>query len=71
MAPPAGSCSTCPGARTVALERLEDDLDTLLEHLAVGVLVEERRTEDFGLTGVVVAPDAEETRPPVMMSVIA
>jgi hypothetical protein len=43
----------------------------LREHLAVGVLVEERRTEDFGLTGVVVVPDAEETRPPVMMSVIA
>jgi hypothetical protein len=33
--------------------------------------VEERRTEDFGLTGVVVARDAEETRPPVRMSVIA
>jgi len=43
----------------------------LREHLAVGALVEERRTEDFGLTGVVVAPDAEETRPPVRMSVIA
>jgi len=43
----------------------------LREHLAVGVLVEKRRSEDFGLTGVVVAPDAEETRPSVRMAVIA
>ena len=42
------------------VERLEDDLDLLLEQLAVGVLVEHRRAERLDLAGVVAAPDAED-----------
>ena len=42
------------------VERLEDDLDLLLEELAVGVLVEHRRPERLDLAGVVAAPDAED-----------
>ena len=42
------------------VERLEDDLDLLLEELAVGVLVEHRRAERLDLAGVVAAPDAED-----------
>src|SRR5258705_232020 len=40
-------------------ERLEDDLDLLLEQLAVGRLVEQRRAEGVDLPRVVAAPDAE------------
>jgi hypothetical protein len=47
----------------LALERLEQNLDILLEHLAVGVLVEERRAEVLDFTGVVAAPDAEDHPP--------
>src|SRR5712672_2794484 len=42
------------------LEGLEQDLDALLEHLAVGVLVEQRRPEGLDLAGVVAAPDSED-----------
>src|SRR5205814_7700889 len=45
------------------LECLEQNLDPLLEHLAVGVLVEERRTKGLDLAGVVAAPDAEDDPP--------
>jgi len=45
------------------LEGLEQDLDTFLEHLAVGVLVEERRAEGFDLAGMVAAPAAEDDPP--------
>ena len=55
----------------LALERLEQDLDALLEHLAVGILVDERRAEGLDLTGVVAAPDAEDDPPAVRMSAIA
>ena len=41
----------------LALERLEHHLDAFLEHLAVGVLVDQRRVEGFDFTGVVAAPD--------------
>jgi hypothetical protein len=44
----------------LALECLEQDLDTFLKHLAVGVLVKQRRAESFDFTGVVAAPDAED-----------
>jgi hypothetical protein len=47
----------------LALEGLEQDLDTLLEHLAIGVLVEQRRAEGFDLAGVVTAPDAKDDAP--------
>jgi hypothetical protein len=46
----------------LAFECLEQDLDTLLKDLAVGVLVEERRAEGLDLAGVVAAPDAEDDR---------
>src|SRR5438132_6162977 len=39
----------------LALEGLEDDVDTLLEHLAVGVLVGQRRPEALDLAGVIAA----------------
>src|SRR5262249_55123882 len=42
------------------VERLEDDLDLLLEQLPVGVLVDDRRAERLDLTAVVTAPDAED-----------
>ena len=42
------------------VERLEDDVDLLLEELAVGVLVEHRRAERLDLAGVVAPPDAED-----------
>src|SRR3954470_11119503 len=42
-----------------AVERLEQDLDLLLEEFAVGVLVEQRRAESLDLAGVITAPDAE------------
>src|SRR5262249_5424977 len=47
----------------LALERLEQDLDTLLEHLAVGILVEERRAKGLDFAGVVTAPDAKDDPP--------
>jgi hypothetical protein len=42
---------------------LEQNLDALLEHLAVGGLVDQRRTEGLDFTGVVAAPDAEDDPP--------
>ncbi len=41
------------------VERLEDDLNPLLEHLAVGLAVEHRGAEGLDLAGVIAAPDAE------------
>src|SRR5262249_58837981 len=41
------------------LERLEDDRDLLLEELAVGRLVEQRRAERVHLARVIAAADAE------------
>jgi hypothetical protein len=55
----------------LTLERLEQNLDTFLEHLAVGVLVEKRRAKGFDLAGVVTAPTPKMTRPPVRISAIA
>jgi hypothetical protein len=49
--------------RTACLEGLEQDFDPLLEHLAVGVLVQQRRAEGLDLPGVVAAPDAEDDTP--------
>ena len=45
------------------VERLEDDLDLLLEQRAVGVLVLHRGAEHLDLAGVVAAPDAEDHPP--------
>ena len=45
------------------LEGLEQNLDTLLKHLPVGILVHERRAETFDFTGVVAAADAEDDPP--------
>src|SRR4029077_7959796 len=42
------------------VERLEDDVDLLLEELAIGVLVDDRRPEGFALAAVIAAPDAED-----------
>src|SRR5918994_2237635 len=42
------------------VEGLEDDLDLLLEQLAVGVLVEHRPSEAFDLARVIAPPDAED-----------
>jgi len=42
---------------------LNRDFNVLLEHLAFGILVEERRAEGFDLAGVVAAPDAEDDPP--------
>jgi hypothetical protein len=41
------------------VERLEDEVDLLLEQLAVGVLIQHRRPEALDLAGVITAPDAE------------
>src|SRR5262249_30801329 len=41
------------------VERLEDDVDLLLEELAIGRLVEERSAEGVDLAGMVPTPDAE------------
>ena len=43
----------------LVVERLEDDVDLLLEQLAVGRLVEQRRAEGLDLAGVIAAPDAK------------
>jgi hypothetical protein len=43
-------------------EGLEQDLAAFLEHLAVGLLVEQRRAKGFDLAGVVAAPNAEDVR---------
>ncbi len=48
---------------TLVVERLEDDLDLLLEQFAVGVLVEHRRTEGLHLARMVAAADAEDRAP--------
>ena len=45
------------------VEGLEDDLDLLLEQLAVGGLVEQRRAEGLDLAGMVAAPDAKGDAP--------
>ena len=45
------------------VERLEDDVDLLLEQLAVGLLVEQRRAEGLHLARVVAAADAEGDAP--------
>src|SRR3954453_22033300 len=42
----------------LALERLEDDLDALLEDLAVGLLVEQGRAKRLDLARVIAAADA-------------
>ena len=44
---------------TLVVKRLEDDLDLLLEQLAIGVLIEHRRAEGLHLARVIAAPDAE------------
>jgi hypothetical protein len=41
------------------VERCEDEIDLLLEQLAVGGLIEQGRPERLDLAGVVAAPDAE------------
>src|SRR6267142_1036014 len=41
------------------VERLEDELDLLFEHLAVSLLVDDRRTERFHFAAVIAAADAE------------
>src|SRR6266436_4144459 len=41
------------------VERLEDDLDLLLEQFAVSLLVDDRRTERFYFAAVIAAADAE------------
>ena len=46
------------------VERLEDDVDLLLEQLAVRGLVEQRRTEGLDLARVVAASDAEDDPAP-------
>ena len=47
----------------LVVERLENDLDSFLEHFAVGVLVEHRAAEAFDFAGVIAAPDAEHGAP--------
>jgi hypothetical protein len=47
----------------LAFEGLEQDFDALLEHLAVGILVDEWRAEGLDLAGVVAAPDTEDDPP--------
>src|SRR5437879_65667 len=44
----------------LALERLENDVDTLLEQLAVGILVGQRRPEALELAGVIAARHPED-----------
>src|SRR5262249_60775169 len=44
----------------LALEGLEQDLDAFLEHLAVGVLVEEWRAERLDFARVVAGPRAHD-----------
>jgi hypothetical protein len=46
------------------VERLEDEVDLLLEQLPVGALVEDRRAEGLDLPAVVAAPDPEDDPPP-------
>ncbi len=46
--------------KRLAVERLEDDLDLLLEELAVRLLVEDRRAERLDLARVVSAAEAED-----------
>ena len=46
------------------VERLDDDVDLLLEQFAVGVLVEHRRAERLDLARVVAAADAEDHAAP-------
>ena len=46
--------------KRLVVEGLHDDLDLLLEQLAVGVGVEHRRAEGLDLAGVVAAADAED-----------
>ena len=41
------------------VERLEDDLDLLLEQLAVSLLVDDRRAKRFHFAAVIAAADAE------------
>jgi hypothetical protein len=60
-----------PVRERLARERLEENVDALLEHLAVGVLVHQRRAEGFDFAGVIVTPMPKMTRPPVWMSAIA
>jgi len=47
----------------LALEGLEQDLHTFLEHLAVGVLVEQWRTKGLDLARVIAAADAKDHPP--------
>ena len=42
------------------VEGLEDDLDLLLEQLAIGFLVQHRGAEGLDLAGMVAAADAED-----------
>jgi hypothetical protein len=41
------------------VERLEEDLDLLLEQFAVGILVDDRRAEGLDFAGVIAAADTE------------
>ena len=50
-------------AEAVVVERLEDDVDLLLEELAVAGLVAERRAEGLDLARVIAAPDTERDAP--------
>ena len=47
-------------AERLLVERLEDDIDLFLEQLAVGRLVEQRRTERLHLARVIAAAEAED-----------
>jgi hypothetical protein len=49
--------------KRLAFERLEQDFNALLEHLAVGVPVEELRAEGLDFTDVVAVPDAKDDPP--------
>ena len=49
--------------KTLAIERLENDLHLLLEQFPIGVLVEHRRAEGFHLARVIAAADAEDGAP--------
>ena len=51
-------------AEALLIERLEHDLDLLLEQVSIGGLVLHRRAEGLDLAGMVAASDAEHGAPP-------
>ena len=58
--PAAGIRRTCPCAELRLVEAFEQELQLLLEHLAVLLGVEQRRAEALDLAGVIAAADAHD-----------